>query len=138
MSQLYLLDTNTISYIIKGKSPAARAKLASLGDGEIACISSITEGELLYGLAKTGGGAARFKPIEWFLARLKVLPWGREEAATYGPLRFKQEARGKPLRPLDILIASHAVATGAVLVANDRAFNHVADLRGIENWATDL
>jgi predicted nucleic acid-binding protein len=39
---------------------------------------------------------------------------------------------------MDLLIAAHAVATGAVLVANDKAFAHVEDLRTTVNWATDL
>jgi tRNA(fMet)-specific endonuclease VapC len=138
VTRLYLLDTNTVSYILKSKSPAARARLAALGPEEVACISSITEGELLYGLAKSGNGGQRRKALDWFLGRLKVLPWGREEAAAYGVLRARQEAMGKPLGPFDTQIAAHAVAQGAIAVTNDKAFLQVPDLRGVENWATDL
>ena len=47
-----MIDTNTVSYIVKGKSQTARAKLAGLNDGEIACASIITEAELgMYFLA---------------------------------------------------------------------------------------
>jgi tRNA(fMet)-specific endonuclease VapC len=67
-----------------------------------------------------------------------VQTWGREAAAAYGNLRAKQESMGKPLGPLDMQIAAHAIAVDAVLVSNDRAFQHVPDLRGVENWATDL
>src|SRR6266436_5532725 len=104
MSRLYMLDTNTVSYIIKGKSPASRARLAAQQQNEAACISSITEAELLYGLAKSGGGEQRRKALDWFLLRLNVLSWGREEAAAYGLLRAKQESMGKPLGPLDTQI----------------------------------
>lgn len=138
MSRLYLLDTNTIIYILKGKSAAARTRLAGLPDGEVASISAITEGELLYGLAKAGSGDRSRKSLEWFLARMKVLPWGREEAAAYGLLRARQERMGKSLAPLDTQIAAHAVAVGAVVVTNDHAFQQVDSLVGIENWATDL
>jgi tRNA(fMet)-specific endonuclease VapC len=138
MSRLYLLDTNTVSYIIKGKSTASRAKLATLKRDEDACISSITEAELLYGLAKSGASDQRRKALDWFLLRLKVLPWGREEAAAYGLLRARQESMGKPLGPLDTQIAAHAVAIGAVIVTNDNAFHQVPDLVGMENWAIDL
>jgi tRNA(fMet)-specific endonuclease VapC len=131
-------DTNTVSYIIKGKSPASRARLAALQQDEAACISSITEAELLYGLAKSGGGDQRRKAIDWFLLRLKVLSWGREEAAAYGLLGAKQESMGKPLGPLDTQIAAHAVAVGAVVVTNDNAFRLVPDLVGVENWAINL
>ena len=52
MSRLYMLDTNTVSYIVSGKSPASRARLANLPPGELACISVITEAEFHYGLAE--------------------------------------------------------------------------------------
>jgi tRNA(fMet)-specific endonuclease VapC len=112
----------------------------------MACISSITEAELLYGIAKSAGGPAgshvgsdqRKRSLDWFLARLKVQPWGREEAAAYGQLRAKQEAMGKPLGPLDMQIAAHAVALRAILITNDKAFQNVPDLPGVENWAPDL
>lgn len=138
MSRLYLLDTNTVIYILRGKSPAARTRLAGLQGSEIAAISAVTEGELLYGLAKSGGGEAPRRSLEWFLARMKVLEWGRDEAAAYGLLRAKQEQIGKSLAPLDTQIAAHAIAIGAVVVTNDRAFQQVDSLIGVESWATDL
>ena len=138
MSRLYLLDTNTVIYILRGRSTAARTRLAGLPGSDVAAISAVTEGELLYGLAKSGASEAPRRSLEWFLARLKILPWGREEAAAYGLLRVKQEQMGKSLAPLDTQIAAHAVAIGAVVVTNDRAFQQVDSLIGIENWATDL
>lgn len=42
------------------------------------------------------------------------------------------------LGELDMLIAAHAIAQGAVLVSNDNAFSRVAALRRIENWARDM
>lgn len=137
MTRLYLLDTNTVIYILKGKSPAARRKLAGLSAESVACISAITEGELLYGLAKSGSEQQK-RALEWFLARLNVLAWGREEASAYGILRARQERLGRPLGPLDMQIAAHAIAVGATMVTNDRAFRHVSALSGVENWATDL
>jgi tRNA(fMet)-specific endonuclease VapC len=133
-----MLDTNTVSYIVKGKSPAARAKLAGLQDSEIGCISIITEAELQYRLAKSPNAAALRSPLEAFLAKIQILPWSREEALAYGQLRAKQEAAGKTLGNLDLLIAAHAIAVGAVLVTNDKAFSHVTGLPGTVNWATDL
>ncbi len=138
MSRLYLLDTNTVIYILKGKSAAARAKLSKLAAGELACISTVTEAELLYGIAKSGSGEQRRRSLEWFLARMKILPWGRAEAAAYGILRAKQEQLGKSLRPLDTQIAAHALAIGAIIVTNDKVFQQVESLLGVENWATDL
>lgn len=138
MIRLYMLDTNTVSYILKGVSPAARMRLTSLGRDEAACISSITEAELWYGLPRIGGSERRQNALRSFLGRLQVLPWGREEAFTYGIFRTKQEAIGKPLGPLDTQIATHAIAAGAVLVTHDAAFQQAVGLPGLDNWATDL
>ena len=132
-----MIDTNMVSYIVKGNSPASRAKLAGLQDDEIACISAITEAELQYGVAKSANAETLRQALEGFLAKIQILPWGRDEANAYGRLRAKQEAAGKPLGNLDMLIAAHAVSVGAILVTNDKAFSQVADLSGILNWATD-
>jgi tRNA(fMet)-specific endonuclease VapC len=133
-----MIDTNTVSYIVKGKSTAARAKLAGLSQKEIACISAITEGEIRYGLARVPNNHLLRAAIEGFLARIQVLAWSREEAAAYGLLRAAQESSGKTLGNLDLLIAAHAIAVDATLVTNDKTFSHISDLPEIVSWATDL
>ena len=138
MSVIYLLDTNTVSYIAKGKSPAARAHLEALGDGEVAYISSITEAELRYGLAKRPAAYALRLSVEALLFKLRILPWGSNEAAAYGALRAKLEAAGITLSELDLQIAAHALAGGAVLVTNDKALLRLEDLSASVNWASDL
>jgi tRNA(fMet)-specific endonuclease VapC len=138
VNRRYMLDTNTVSYIIKGKSPASRRKLAELRHGEIACISAITEAEIQYGLAKSPNATLLRSAVEGFLAKIQILPWGREEAQAYGGLRADQEVAGKPLGNLDMLIAAHAISVGAVLVTNDRAFSHLPGLLATVKWATEL
>jgi tRNA(fMet)-specific endonuclease VapC len=138
MSRLWMLDTNTVSYIISGRSQAARARLYRLPANEIACISAITGGELWYGLERIGAGDRRRNALGLLLGKLKVLPWGSEEAEAYGIFRSRQEAVGRPLGPLDTEIAAHAIAAGAVLVSNDAAFKNAAGLPGLESWASDI
>ena len=133
-----MLDTNMASYLLKGKSAALRDRMQSLGVGEIACISAVTEAEMLYGIAKSPIGEQRMRLLKWFLQLVTIHPWGRDEAAVYGRLRARQESMGKTLGPLDMQIAAHAISLGAILVTNDKAFHHVPDLSGIENWASDL
>jgi tRNA(fMet)-specific endonuclease VapC len=76
--------------------------------------------------------------LEGFFAKIQVLPWGREEAQTYGSLRAKQEATGKPLGNLDMLIAAHAISAEAILVTNDRAFSNLPGLLATVKWATEF
>jgi len=138
VTRLYMLDTNTVSYILKNTSPAARARLAGLESNQVACVSSITEAELWYGLEDIGSGERRRNALRAFLGRLQVLAWGREEAVIYGAFRAKQESIGKALGPLDTQIAAHAIAVGAVLVSNDAAFQSAVGLPALAAWATDL
>jgi tRNA(fMet)-specific endonuclease VapC len=127
----YLLDTNTVSHLIKGHPAVARqvieVPMASL------CISAITEGELLFGLAKRPDAKRLHIVVQEFLRRVDVLPWDSSIAKHYGTVRADMERQGKVLAPLDLLIATHALSVSAVLVTNDRAFCQIADL-SIEDW----
>jgi len=134
----YLLDTNMVSYIAKGRSSAARTRLLGLESDEVACVSAVTEAEIRYGLAKRPEATALKVLMDGFLASIHVLPWDRDEAEAYGVLRAKLERTGLTLGNMDLMIAAHAVATGAVLVTNDKAFAQVEDLAASVNWATDL
>lgn len=136
MRPIYLLDTNTVSYIINGRSREARQKLDShLND---AAISAVTEGELRFGLARNPAAVKLRKAIEGFLSIITVLPWGSEAARSYGVMRAKMTAAGTPLGALDMMIASHAVSLDAILVTTDKAFRHAQGLHALVNWATDL
>jgi tRNA(fMet)-specific endonuclease VapC len=127
----YMLDTNTVSHLIRGHAAVARrvvgVPMASL------CISAITKGELLFGLAKRTGATRLHALVTEFLRRVDVLPWDGDAADGYGPIRATLERQGRALGPLDMLIAAHAISAGAVLVTNDGAFTRVANLT-IEDW----
>lgn len=138
MTRWFMLDTNTVSYVIRNKSVLARKKLAALSGNDTPCISAITEGEIRYGLAKATASPLLTAAVEAFLAKILILPWDSAAALSYGRLRAQQEKSGKPLGNLDMLIAAHAIAVGATLVTNDKAFSHVKDLPAPANWATDF
>jgi len=138
MIRTWMLDTNTVSYIVRGESPAARDRLDGLKINEIGCISVVTEAEIRYGLARKPPSAALRTALNHFLGRIQILSWGSDEAQAYGTIRFKLERAGKILSALDMLIAAHAISTNATLVTGDKAFAQVEDLRPPVNWATDL
>lgn len=126
-----MLDTNTVSHLIKAHPTVAQHVIA-LPMGSI-CISAITEGELLFGLAKRPEAKRLHLLVREFLRRVDVLPWQSDIAECYGKLRADLEQQGKILAPLDLLIAAHALGTNAVFVTNDRAFGQVTDLV-LEDW----
>jgi tRNA(fMet)-specific endonuclease VapC len=126
-----MLDTNTVSHLLKGHPAVARRLIAvpmiSL------CISAITEGELLFGLAKRPAAKQLHVAVREFLKRVDVLPWDSIAAEHYGTVRANMAAQGKVLSPLDLLIATHALSVDAVLVTNDQAISQMPNLH-LEDW----
>lgn len=131
--QRYMLDTNTASYIIKGKPAIVREHLTEVPMASI-CISTITQAELLYGVTKKP--KARHLPlaVKEFLIRVEILPWSSNEAEAYAQLRTSCENEGTPLGTMDMLIAAHSIAVGATLVTNDKAFYKVKHHLLLEDW----
>ena len=138
MKDLYLLDTNTIGYMVNGRSQAARLAMREHIKHSILAISTISEAEVLYGLAKKPEAIRLRNTVETLFGVLKILPWDSNAAQAYGRLRAQLSTEGKSLSHMDTLIAAHALATNAILVTGDKAFQHVQALRPTLNWATDL
>ena len=97
------------------------------------CISAITAAEMLFGLAQRPEAKRLHLAVRELLRRVDVLPWNAAIAERYGVARADMERQGRTLAPLDLLIAAHALGANAVLISNDRAFGHVAELR-LEDW----
>lgn len=127
----YMLDTNTVSYLINGH-PVVALHLVAVPLPSLS-ISAITEGELRYGLAKRPDATRLHQLVREFLRRINVLPWDTAVAARYGVLRSALAAQGKTVAPLDLLIAAHALAAEAILVTNDGAFGQIPGLLS-EDW----
>ena len=127
----YLLDTNTISHIVKNQQKVIK-RLVSIPMSAI-YISSITYAEIQYGLAKRPGAKTLKNIINELLKRIDVLSWDHSTAEVYGKLRASLEQQGKSIDTLDLLIASHAVSNNMALVSDDLAFKHLKTLK-LENW----
>ena len=138
---IYLLDTNTVSYIVRGHSRRARRKLERVSADHDACISVITEAEIRFGLARGKLSPATEAAGELFLSKIDILAWDSAAARAYAKARATLERMGKPLGNMDLLIAAHAAALGAVLVTNDRYLRECAkhiDVRQTTSWADDV
>jgi tRNA(fMet)-specific endonuclease VapC len=132
MAIRYLLDTNTVSYILKGNFPRVRDRLVRLPMGEVG-ISVITEAELRFGLARLPQAAKLGIVVEEFLRRIEILPWDSDAAQHYARQRAALEENGEPMGNLDLMIASQALAMGAIVVTNDRVIRRVKGLT-IQDW----
>jgi tRNA(fMet)-specific endonuclease VapC len=132
MAIRYLLDTNTVSYIIKGNFPRVRERLLKVPMAEVG-ISVITEAELRFGAAKKPEAPRLKSIVEEFLLRVEILPWDSQAAQRYAELRANLEHVGEPMGNLDMMIAAQALAAQAVLVSNDRVFKRIKHLK-VEDW----
>jgi len=130
---MYMLDTNICIYVLNHHSDKLRHKFKVTKD---LCISAVTYAELCFGLEK--GPVARKKQrleqLELFTRLLLILPLDETAGQHYGRIRMDLQKQGKPIGSNDLLIAAHALSTGATLVSNNmREFSCVPGLV-LENW----
>ena len=133
----YMLDTNILVYVINARAHHQDVlDRFDLQDPTDLVVSSITFAELRFGIEKSQQREASRKTLQRALNALNVIPFDSTAAETYGALRADLEATGKPIGPLDTLIAAHALSLNLTLVtANIREFSSVRRLR-VENWVT--
>jgi tRNA(fMet)-specific endonuclease VapC len=129
---LYLLDTNTVRYYIAGNPPQVREKMDWIGLSMTA-VSTITEAELRYGVARNPRALRRRTSVESFLRDELILDWDSAAARTYGQLRAKQESKGRPLSVEDLMIAANALSLDLTLVTHDSVFAFVDGMK-TEDW----
>jgi tRNA(fMet)-specific endonuclease VapC len=97
-------------------------------------VSSITLAELRYGIEKSQRRESNRRALRRVLRALNVAAFDAEATEVYGSVRATLEAAGKPVGPLDTLIAAHALALDLTLVtSNLREFSRVRGLR-VESW----
>ena len=129
----YLLDTNTVSYIIKGNFPQVRERLLHVPTSEVG-ISVVTEAELRFGVARLPQATKLGIVVEEFLRRVEIFVWDSAAARVYALLRATLEEHGEPIGNLDLMNASQALALRLILVSNDRVFRRVKGLT-VEDWS---
>jgi tRNA(fMet)-specific endonuclease VapC len=131
---LFMLDTDTTSYIIK-KRPISLAEKFSEIDPSSICVSVVTRAELLFGLRQIAENHRLSLAVRKFLEITRVLPWTEEAADEYAEIRHILTKTGKLIGELDMMIAAHAAAIGAVLVTNNvRHFKRMEGRLEIVNW----
>jgi len=129
---MYLLDTDTVIYSLKGHEAVSRHLQSHLDDP--IKISIITCMELYYGAHKSKkitGNLAKIRTLE---QSIEVLPVGRESAETYGMLKAQLEKQGSRLDDFDLIIAASALAHNLTLITNNT--DHFKRIDGLKlaNW----
>jgi tRNA(fMet)-specific endonuclease VapC len=130
----YMLDTNICVYVLNG----ARTELANRFDANIGnlCVSSITLGELWYGVEKSAPTRrdSNVRGLVGLIGRLDVLSFDDRAAADFGKIRAALELAGTPCGGYDMQIGAHARSLDLTLVTNNRReFDRMPGLK-VENW----
>ena len=127
----YLIDTNVLSELAKGKPDRQVVEWFSSHPSDDLLISSITVGEIAYGIEKKDDGKAKAELKEWF--EVVLLDWfedsiinlDTEVMLRWGSLR----ATGRTLPVLDSLIAAAALSRNITLVTrNTKDFDGISGL----------
>lgn len=97
------------------------------------CLSTFAAAALRFGAAKSAAQKKNQLLLSEFLAPLEVMPFDEDAADSCGEVRAALEKVGKPIGPLDTLIAGHAMSLNATLVTNNtREFVRVKGLRVVD------
>jgi predicted nucleic acid-binding protein len=132
---MYLLDTDTIIYNLKGHAAVRKNLERHINDPM--CISIITLMELYYGAFKSEKVTSNLAKINALENEFEIIAAGRESAETFGRLKATLEKSGTRLDDFDIIIASCAMAHNLTLVTNNTA--HFKRIEGLKfaNWTKD-
>ena len=130
---LYMLDTDTCSYVMKRSSQLLLKRLQQVPVSEV-CVSVITKSELWYGVEISPRRQQDEIALLAFIAYVDVLDFPDEAASHCANIRAHLKTRGTMIGSNDLFIAAHARSLGVILVTNNVSeFGRVPDLE-LENW----
>ena len=126
----YLLDTDTVSYFLRGNAKLRTRLSNTFGQWG---ISAITYSELAAHQFGTQSPVIE-EIIGEFLKDVDAVPFASGDALEAGRLRAKLQQAGSPIGAADTLIAGHALSLGVTLVTNNT--KHFAKVPGLQitNW----
>jgi tRNA(fMet)-specific endonuclease VapC len=129
---VYLLDTDTVIYVLKG-APAVEDNLRRHYHDPIR-ISVITLMELYYGAYKSQKVTSNLAKIRTLEHSLEVLPLDQEIVEVFGRQKVQLEKLGTPLDDFDLILGCTALAHHLILVTNNVKHFRKIDSLKLTNW----
>ena len=131
---VYLLDTNIVSYWMRGDKRLIK-KIRSHKPSELS-MSTITLAEIYYGIEKSPvKKQERREKLEHIKAQLELYPFDELAARRYSVIRTALEKHGTVISERDLQIASIAMAKKLIVVThNVKEFERIKNLT-VEDWA---
>jgi len=137
----FLVDTNVFSEGTKQRpDPLVQVWLAER-ESDL-CVSTLTLGELEYGIEKLSRGRRREGLQSWLkrtcdIMEGRILSVNTSVAHVWGQLRAKWAAAGIPMPTVDGLIAATAKRHGLVIVTRNRKDFDDSGVRTLNPFAQD-
>ena len=130
---MYMLDTNAIIMAVRHPDWPIYGRVRSRLGRDL-CISSVTYGELEYGIRKSAAPEKNRIAITELLMGIRILNFDVKAAEHFGDIFADLESRRQRIGDRDMMIAGHARSLGHTLVTNNiREFSRVSGLR-CEDW----
>lgn len=128
----YLLDTDTIVFLLRG-SRAVADRITAVGEDLIA-TTMVNLAELYYGAFSSAHVEENLRSVDAFRRAARILDFDTAAAVLFGKLKAELKRSGNLLDDSDLFIASVALSADAVLVTNNlRHFNRIEGL-ALESW----
>ena len=129
---MYLLDTDTIIFSLKGHAAVEKNLRSHLHDPMK--VSVITLMELYYGAYKSKKVESNLAKIKTLETSLEIITLGKESVEIFGIYKAKLEKAGSPLDDFDLILGACALAHNLVLVTNNvKHFQRIEGLK-LTNW----
>ena len=131
---IYALDTNIISYLMRGDKKVTARWLNERKQGNKSIIPIIAYYEAKRGLLAVNA-TKKLKDFEELCFALGVSDFSRDDADTAIRIYAELKRKGRMSEDSDILIAAQAMSRGYTLVTNN--IKHFKEIDGLifENWA---
>jgi predicted nucleic acid-binding protein len=130
----YALDTNIISYILKGNEYIRKRWRREELNGRRSVILLIVYLEIKRGLL-AAGAKNKLAAFERMTAELGVDILTVKDVDFAASLYSERRLKGRPMDDADLLIASQAISRGYTLVTNNTKHFEGLDGLSLTNWA---
>jgi len=130
---MYLLDTDTLIYFLKGNEAVVRNFKASTNVPK--ALSVITYGELIYGCRKSERVVENLAKVHRLTELYPVIDVTRAVMDSFGEIKASLASTGTTVDDFDLLIGCTALTLNYAVVSNNtKHYQKIPGLR-IVNWA---
>jgi tRNA(fMet)-specific endonuclease VapC len=132
---MYLLDTDTLIYFLKGHDAVVRNFKARLNTPK--AISVVTYGELVYGCRKSQRAAENLARVRRLAELYPLVDVTRAVMDSFAEIKAALSAAGTTVDDFDLVIGCTALTLNyAVVTNNARHFEKIPGLH-VVNWTLD-